>query len=281
MIYKKQANFPYPVLSQLTSDYPDSSFQLSVSVSEVDNQYEFTLDYEIKNHFINRLLKDKSAEIYAVIQSKDGKFFKLNEGNTIKIPKENISLSKRTEIQLLIMTKRRISFKNNDELDEFFIKHKDKIFVDPYSVLAISNVERFDGDIKKPFNLFEMAVDPSLTSEIKIELLQETICIWYKHKKYQYYEFNYSKSLSNPHIYIGLERALLNFIRNNGESGEVDLKELETPENKLDWKLFDLMKKKEVWNVNEERLDEIIYKITDQLIEKHYKAIKRLNDYAT
>ena len=277
MIYKKHANFPHPVLSTLTMDYPDSNFRLNVSVSEVDSDYQFELNYQLDSNFLIDLLDNDKATMFVVVQSQDNKFYELKNSLKIIIPKTEISLHKRTELQLFIMTKTRISMNNNQDLDDFYHNEKNKIFVSPYNVLAISNIERFDGDIKKPFNLFEKDVSPDLESEIKVELGPETIIIHYKDEKYQFNGFSNHTWLNNPYVYIGLERALLEFIENNGENGEVDLREIEVPVNKLDWKLYDLMKRKDILRISRDTIDEVIYKITDKIIDKYYKSVERLN----
>lgn len=63
---------------------------------------------------------------------------------------------------------------------------------------------------------------------------------------------------------------------NNGEDGDVDLEDMEEPEGALDLKLFNLMKKKQVTELNMENIDEVIYTISDRVIERFTSAVRGL-----
>jgi len=130
MIYKKDANFPYPVLTNTSNSYKSCNFILDVNLEENTHSYKFCIDYDIDSEFINGLLENGQAQLILIIQSKDNKFFKLEYGEKDKeIPKTRISLSKRTTIQLLIQSKDDISFKNNNDLSKFYEMFKDEIIV--------------------------------------------------------------------------------------------------------------------------------------------------------
>ncbi|MFQ6871371.1 MAG: hypothetical protein ACLRSF_07820 [Romboutsia timonensis] len=75
---------------------------------------------------------------------------------------------------------------------------------------------------------------------------------------------------------MGLQKALYRFVMNNGEDGEVDLDEIDVPENSLDLKLYNLMKKKMVTDVNLENIDSVIYLISDKILEKFSSAVRGL-----
>lgn len=75
---------------------------------------------------------------------------------------------------------------------------------------------------------------------------------------------------------MGLQKALYRFVMNNGEDGEVDLDEIDVPENSLDLKLYNLMKKKMVTEVNLENIDSVIYLISDKILEKFSSAVRGL-----
>ena len=105
MIYKKDANFPYPILTNTSNSYDNCSFILDVNLEENTNEYIFEINYDINSSFIEKLLKDRQATLVLIIQSKDNKFFNIDYGQkTISISKSRISLSKRTTIQLFVQS---------------------------------------------------------------------------------------------------------------------------------------------------------------------------------
>lgn len=113
------------------------------------------------------------------------------------------------------------------------------------SVLGFSNSLIFEGSTSKPLELFEKRVNPNIKSDIKIELESETIIINYKNETLQFIDSPQSASLNNPYIYMGLQKALCRFILNHGAGEEeVDLEDIEAPSDGLDFKLYNLMKKK-------------------------------------
>lgn len=100
MIYRKDANFPYPVLTNTSNSYETSNFILNVDLQENNKDYRFNFTYELDSPFIKRLLEMNKAQLFLIVQSKDNKFLPVNLGETYKdIPRTRISLSKRTVIQ--------------------------------------------------------------------------------------------------------------------------------------------------------------------------------------
>ena len=76
---------------------------------------------------------------------------------------------------------------------------------------------------------------------------------------------------------MGLQKALYRFIVNNSEDHEsVDLEEMEPPNDGLDFKLYNLMRKKKISELNIENIDEVIYYISDKMLEKYTAAVRRL-----
>jgi hypothetical protein len=278
MIYKKDANFPYPLLTNTSKSYERSNFILDVNLEENSNNYRFEINFEIDSEFINSLIKKEQAQLILVIQSKDNKFFIIKpDERFIEISKSRISISNRTIIQLHLQSKEDILFTNNDDLSLFYQSFKDEIVVPKNSLLGFSNVVTFDGSSTKPLDLFEKKVDPELKSDIKTELGSETIIIHYKNEQLQFNELSKSNTLNNPYIYSGLQKALYRFIVNNGEDGEVDLEQMEAPSDNLDFKLYTLMKKKMVIELNVENIDEVIYSISDRILERYTSAVKELS----
>ena len=156
MIYKKDANFPYPLLTNTSSSYKGCNFILDVALEENSQSYRFEMKYEMDSSFIEELLQAKRAQLVLVIQSKDNKFFNLKLGDQyVEIPKSRISLSKRTVIQLLIQTKEEICFERNYDLSPFYDALKEEIVVPRHSILGFSNCVIFEGSNNKPLELFE------------------------------------------------------------------------------------------------------------------------------
>lgn len=274
MIYRKDANFPYPVLSNTSQSYVNNIFDLDVNVSENADYFHFEFDYAIDSEFIREQISRGKAQVILIIQSKDNKFFKLNYSErSVKLHKSRLSLNKRTSIQLQIQALDDVSFATNDDLSEFYIQFRDQVTVPKYFLLGYSNVITFDGRITKPFELFAKKLDENLSSDIKVELGYETIIIHYRRPEFQFNHLPKSNVLNNPYIYAGLSKALQAFIMNNGDDGDVDLDDIQEPESPLDLKLYHLMKKKNVSELNMENIDEVIYMIFDRIIERYTSAL--------
>lgn len=278
MIYKKDANFPYPVLNNTSLSYEESEFELDVTLQENSDSYRFHLSYKLDSGFIKELLVNKQAQLILVIQSKDNKFFNLKlDQQYIEIPKTRIALSKRTVVQILIQAREEVRFTNNKELSSFYKDFKDDIIVPSHALLGYSNLVVFEGSNKEPLELFEKKLTPTLKSDIKIELGSETIIINYKNEALQFIDSPMSTTLNNPYIYMGLQKALYRFIINNDNEGEaVILDEINVPDNGLDFKLYNLMKNKFIREINLENIDEVISLISDKILEKNAIAIKGL-----
>ena len=276
MIYKKDANFPYPLLTNTSTSYPSSEFLFDVDLQENTQNYCIVIDYEISSEFILKLLQQKKAQLVLVVQSKDNKFYYLDQHqNMVEIPKSRISLSKRTNLQLQLLAKEDISFEDNEELNLFYDAVKSEIIVLKNSILGFSNPVTFDGSQAKPLELFEKKLDPQLKSEIKIELGSETIIIHYKNENFQFIDSPKSSVLNNVYVYMGLQRALTQFIMNHSQDGEeIDLDEIDVPENGLDLKLYNLMRKKMIQRVSLDTMDEVIALISDRILEKFTTAVR-------
>lgn len=277
MIYKKDANFPYPILTNGSNSYKNSNFILDVNLEENVHNYIFCIDYDIDSEFIKELLENGQAQLVLIVQSKDNKFFPLKYGEKVKeISKSRISLSKRTTIQLLIQAKSNISFMNNIDLSSFYEEFKNEIVVPKNSVLGFSNSLIFEGSTTKPLDLFEKKVNNNLKSDIKIELGSETIIINYRNENLQFSDSPQSSILNNPYIYMGLQKALYRFLLNNGDGEEVDLDYIDPPTDGLDFKLYNLMKKKMINELNTDNMDEVIYAISDKILDKYTAAVRRM-----
>ena len=276
MIYKKDANFPYPLLTNTSDSYEGCNFSLSVNLEENIHNYRFYIEHEIDSNFITDLLETNKAKLVLIIQSKDNKFYELSRTDKyIEISKTRISLSKRTTIQLLIQSKDNISFNNNNDLNSFYNSFKDGITIPSNSILGFSNTVIFDGSISKPLELFEKRVDPNINSDVKVELGLDTIIINYKNEDLQFTDSPISSKLNNPYVYMGLQKALYRFITNHSSSGdEVYLDEIDVPEGSLDFKLYNLMTRKMISELNVDNIDEVIYLISDRILERYTTALR-------
>ena len=277
MIYKKEANFPYPLLTNTSDSYEQCQFTLDINLQENTEHYHFNVTSEIESPFIKKLIQSKQAKLILVIQSKDNKFYdvKLNQDQII-IPKTRLSLSKRTTLQLFIQAVEDVNFAANDDLASFYDDIKEGITVPKHSVLGLSNCVIFDGSTNKPFDLFEKKLNPHLKSEIAIDLGSETIIINYKSDELQFNDSSMSGILNNPYVYMGLQKALYRFIIKYGEDDQVYLDDIEYPEDGLDFKLYNLMKSKMITELNTENIDEVISKISDKILNKFTSAVRGL-----
>lgn len=277
MIYKKDANFPYPLLTNTSNSYEGCSFELDINLKEDNFKYIINIDYSIESDFINKLIDENKARLVLIVQSKDNKFFNLKKNQqSVSISKTRISFTKRTRIQLLIQANEDINFEENYDLSPFYLNVKDQINVQKHSVLGFSNSVIFDGSISNPIDLFEKKIDPNLESEIEIELGNETIIIKYKSDKYQFIDSPSCAELNNIYVYMGLQRALYRFITNNGEDDEVDLLTIDIPSEGLDMKLYKLMDSKNIEYLDIYNIDEVICKITNDIIGKYTSAVRGL-----
>lgn len=286
MIYKKEASFPYPVLSNTTNSYKEHDFVLDVvNLTEQEDLYSFTFSYEITSSFINQLLSQGSVHIILVIQSQDSFFKILRKGETVvSVPQNRLSLGSRTSMQLLIQSMEEISFSECDELGDFYAEIKEEITVEKNNLIGYSNVVTFEGSENKPLELIERKVDPSLTSAFKVELGPSTIILVFKDEKYQLGGILRNNSIMNMYIYEGLSRALYKFIQDNQSSAEneefIELNSLSEQSTALNQKLLDLMLNKGIEEIDLESIDKVISVISDNIIEKFVYSIREVNSHA-
>lgn len=281
MIYKKDAKFSYPVLTNASTGYLNNTFILDVSFNELADDYRFEILYEIGSPYINNLIVNGDAVLIFIIQTKDNYFSRLSPNQKIvDISKKRLSLTGRTSIQIFIQSAAEIHFGNNNDVIPFYDEFKEQLTIPKNSLLGFSNIVTFDGNIKKPLELFEQKLDENLLSDLKIELGSETIIIHFRKPEFQF-NGSSNKAFNNPYIYTGLYTALMRFIDEYRESDDdyVDLSNVLPPENPLDFKLYELMRSKMVDEVSKDSIDEVISKITDRIIEKYaYAAKGQLNN---
>ena len=184
MIYKKDANFPYPILTNTSNAYNNAKFHLVIGLDEIGNDYCFEPQYDISSEFIKSQIQSENASLILVVQNKDTKFYEMDQDQKfIKIPRERISIKEKTSIQLLIKAKEDISFINNEDLSDFYGNFKESILVPKNSILGLSNIITLNV-IKKPQELFEKKIDPNLKGPFEIELSNEAIILKFKNENY-------------------------------------------------------------------------------------------------
>jgi len=279
MIYKKDANFPYPILSSTSYSYEESDFTVKVSFEEDGDSYRFKVKPNVMSSFMDNLLRSGQAKYVLVIQSKDTKFFPLTLDQLyVDIHKKRMSLSSRTSIQLHIVADQTLDFSANKELNPFYDQMKSSITVPKYAMLGYSNIVTFEGGMKNPLDLFEKRLDPTLKSAVKFELGSECIVIHFKNEDIQFQSMPKANAFLNPYLYTGLRMALDRFIKTYAEEDDdvVELAQITQPEDLLDFKLYNLMVNKAVVELSVENIDEVIGRISNQIIEKYVKAVKEL-----
>ena len=279
MIYKKDANFPYPILTNTSNAYNNAKFHLVIGLDEIGNDYCFEPQYDISSEFIKSQIQSENASLILVVQNKDTKFYEMDQDQKfIKIPRERISIKEKTSIQLLIKAKEDISFINNEDLSDFYGNFKESILVPKNSILGLSNIITLNV-IKKPQELFEKKIDPNLKGPFEIELSNETIILKFKNENYQFVDIPNNRDLNNAYIREGLGRAVINFVINNGEENVVEIDEIDPPEVELDFKLYNLMKSRNVKEVSLENIDEVVNIIGNNIIEKFTNAVRWLYNW--
>ena len=283
MIYTKKANFPYPVLMNFSDDYKDPEFSLDVMIKDNTDDFLIEVAWDISSDYIYELLKTGKANLYLIIKSKDNQFFKLQPKKKTQqsIPKRELCIHARTTMQLMVQAAETLEFSDNNDLNTFYDAIKEEIQVKAGNVLAFSNTVIFDGEQNKPYDLFEKQIDSDINSDVEIRLGAETILVVYKNEQYQFAEVQNSKELNYPYLYLGLQKALISFLMHanpdNPDEG-VDVEEMEPPENALESKLYSLMQSKNISELSMENIDEVIYKISDNLIMKYHNAVRGMHN---
>ena len=279
MIFNKDVTFPYPILTNFNDDYPNSDFSLQVDFQTEDENYFFNITYQLTSMYLMSLYQNHKAQFKCIVQSYDSKIYDFNPSEPIiRIPKNRITLSKRVLIQLAIVTTEEVSFDKNQDIDPFYKKYRNQITIDKNHLLALSNIAKFNGELKEPFKLFNYSIINDLQTDIAFDLEKETIHIKFKESHFLHQKGQKPSPLNYHYVYIGLQKAISQFIINNFDEGEnIQLRELTNVNSSLDEKLLSFMINKGVEEVSLEKIDLVIHQITDRIIYKHNKAVLRGN----
>lgn len=288
MIYSQKANFPFPVLVSYEPSYQDALFSFDIDLHENTHSYILNISYDISSSFIRDILSRKLAKIFLIIKSRDNQFHELPFTPELtaqkEIKKSRLSLNKKTSIQLMVQSKSAVRFDQNDDLNGFFKEYKNNIVIENGSLLAMTEVLTLDGSQKKPLDIFEQKLDSNITSDIELRLDPETITIVYKDEACMFSSFSNQRDFILPYMYAGLQKALLSFLSQHGESGNLDdpinIEELHEDDisSPLNQKLLRLLKLKQIKELDLYNIDAIICSISEQLIVKYVYAVESLRN---
>ena len=124
-----------------------------------------------------------------------------------------------------------------------------------------------------------------MSHDFEIELTPNDIVLKVRINRYLFPNIVNRNSMLNMYIYVGLSRALNQFIRNNiqltdrEEEAEIWLDTLSSTNSILDDKLLELMKDHGVEYISYDNIDEIIHLTSDKIVDKFVKNIELVNKY--
>ena len=281
MIFNKSTVYPYPIYSNTSLDYVDPLFNVSIELTEEDQEYLMTFDMKLQSDFLKSLLERGFATMHTVMTTSTTSEL-LPFQRELRFRKEKLDLGNKIRIQLYIIAEKAFTFALNNELDPYYRRIKDQIILKPNLLVAMSNIVNFNGQIKRPFELFSWRHNPELDSEIKIELSTDEIIIHHKEKDYRYLYTDDRRFLNNHYIYLGLQKALMAMFQKNKDTEMIDLQdsseELESSE--LDFKLINFLKVKGVTSFTIDDIDYVISEISDGIVDKQAKAVRKFSSYA-
>lgn len=282
VLYNKPATFPYPILANFSDDYRDPKFELDVDLSENTEGYLLKLEVKVSSSFLKGLLKKQKASLVLIIKDMDSRFLTVPflEKITIPLGKDALTLVSRTTFQLMVKSEEELRFIGNEDLNEFFQPYLSRIVVPAHRILGYSNLVTFSGRRKKSYELFERRVNKHQDMEFQVSLGEETIMLSFQKEDFLLQDVPQGRNLLNPYLYIGLSRALENFIRVNGEpeGEEVNLNEMLEFKSELDEKLYNLLLEKGIDSFSLEDLDIVIHLISENMLEKFTMAVRGLRD---
>lgn len=289
MIYTKATNFSYPILNNLQDDYMDKHFNIEITTDYKDGRnFQFRIKVDLDSDFLLEQIKNHRTKLLLVVSAIDSRFYEFSlDDPVVKIPDNRVYLKENTKFQVLLMSKDRISFENNQDIHPFYEDFKDKIFVEAGKLLAFSNDYTFTGDIEKSTQLFKQKIDPSMEFPVNIELNYDNILIEYRDAESKFKNISNARDLNNMYLYAGLQKALLNLVSKNLENETPDqqgsledgiLVERINSGSPLDMKLKNLLIDKGIEQLYLENIDSAVQKIAERIVEKYVEAINKENE---
>ncbi|MGL5902360.1 MAG: hypothetical protein ACRCZO_06685 [Cetobacterium sp.] len=277
MIYTEEASFPYPIICSNSTDYVNNKFFFDIDVKSNNEFYSLQLNIQMESDFLKELLKFKKIEYYVIIKTQDSNFYKLPDNNILEIAKTKLSFKSNSKIQLILKSSCELDFKDNYDIDSFYTDDNESIIIDKNSIVGFSNVVIFDRSEKTTVDLFEKKIDKSIPSEIKIEIRDENIVLIFKDEKYQYGKVSESKRLNYPYIYIGLQRLLMEMIvadcKNQENVLEINKNSISNASKGVYRKIVRLLENKGISQLSFEDIDDVINKISPNIISEYYKGV--------
>lgn len=286
MIYNnKNAVFNYPVFTNNSNSYNSQDFILSIKDVKQDNETnEIFYEIQIDSLFIKGLIESKKVAMICVIQSKDNQYYMIDQmKGKIVVPKTQLSLKRSTNIQILLKATEDIDFINCFELTPTFNSVKDEIKIPKNNLVGYSNVEILSGVEVNSVELFERKINRDLNVPFKVTLTENNIVLNFQDSKYLLDQFSRPNALNNMYIYVGLSRALQNFIINNrilSEEGYDDLAiEMDQVDQSglsvLDQKLYGLLINKNIELLEFSTIDEPVNQIAPEIIDSFVNEVLR------
>lgn len=276
------------MFSNKYEDYNNAIFNLSVDLKENSADYILKIDLEISSEFLVDLIKNKKAKLILIIKSKDNKIIELeyNKDNPKQyektISKREVAFVKnKTRMQVMIQAMERVPFSDNDDLNDFYSRYKDKICVDKGLALGFSSLAVFDGRKERGLNLYEVRHDSSIVSDIEIRLTENSILIVYKTDDIFFKRIRKRDALINPYLYMGLQKALSKFIvdvLSREENREVDIVNIDDINEEdmdcvLNEKILTFLKGKGIKELDWESIDKVIHLISEDMLRKYVDRI--------
>lgn len=246
------------------------------------SEYVFEFDYDISSEFIKKLILENKVSLIFIVYSIDSQFKVIPYGTKeISFPKNRLSLKRNTKVQLQLQTNEEISFKTCTELTPFYDNLKEEITVPRYSLIGYSEIETYLGSSNDSITLFESSVNPNIKSAFEVELGSQTITLVFRNAEYALNALTNTGNLQNMYFYIGLAKALGQFVNENlSDSPDEEYVDIDSvskeQSNDLNQKLLDLMINKGVQSIGLDNIDEVIDQISDQIIERFVNEVKEV-----
>lgn len=276
MIYTKGANFPYPVLREISDDYRDAKFTFSVDFGHNNGKYILEIKSDISSDFIKGLIKKKKAQIFLIVRDGDNAFYPL-EGieSRLEIPGSRLAMGTGVVLQLMICAKEKIYFAENHDLNDFYAEYRFNTRVLPGELLGISEAIRVQESKNFDYKLFEYQINKDMEEDFHIDIREDVIVLVFKKEDFMFSTVDSGSGLLNLYIGMALQKALLGLINSRGNDDTIVLNE-RVPQTGLETKLYALLLDKRINEFSADDVENVIYKISDRLIPKFATAIGRM-----
>jgi hypothetical protein len=155
-----------------------------------------------------------------------------------------------------------------------YLRYKNEITIDKNCILALSNVERFDGDTNKPFELIKYQIIDNQDEDLIIDIEREYVVLKFNNKEMLYDGYKNKNHFCYHYVYLGLQKALLSMVISDKYRDIMTLDDDYYDDNALHRKIYRFLKIKKVKSLDFDNVDEVISLISDGILRKHYRAVK-------